>query len=881
MPWAPPEVEESAPAGWKPPEVSAAPAASSWKPPEVTAAAAPAPAWKPPEVSDWKPPEVQAAASGSPVDTTYADDIASTRLPMGEAILNGSSPIAEAPPAPDIVRPMAGGKGTRIITPPTPEDTSSLGEFVDASQEFEQLRGSMPTARQQAAKALADAGESANSLPRSVAQGAQDALEFQDAIMHPEAHLREQEQRAIDAPLADTTKTRIGRGVGAALPTAPLMLAGGAAAPAFAVHGALAGVGDARMEAARMREEGQTVTGGQEAAAAVGQGLIGGVEGYAMPKVFKAAEVIPGGVVGRAAGQVGANVVLGQAGTVARNAVARATIDPSRDLTQGLEQATTSSALQGAIFFAMGELGHIYRGKVPAEQTAKLQQATNKGEVDAVVDQARAASPDVSAVPAPETPPAPAGAIEKAAREENPPPLPAAVETPPSPVAAPVQPEDGSKAPAVGATLAGPGETASAAGAGKPEALFSENGPERASRILDPRSRLGVNEQVWASDNPDLALGQGDNRGVTIEFDPAKVRSTERTDKPASLLGAGKEFSLLGHGDELSPGVRTVTIDPKVASGPFLGRLKNTLKRLGFEATTNEDGTISYAKAESPAPVTDVDIPARAPTKGATPTEDEPIVSKEEQDLLTAPLEESPKPETAKPEEKLTSARKAMTTQDRETMGLSKLNSPERRSWQTALDTADEQGIPERAMRLAAEVKDKPRPLSDVETAGMVTKAAQLKNEHAAVMDEIGKSTDPAEVQLKAAEARRIEQDFDLLTDGLRTSGTEKGRALASQKLTLNQDYKLVSVLNRAKAAKGGDLLPPERGALETLTTRLEEHSSRIEELESKLRDREAGDLLRQNRSQRYAKMTPEQRGAELQGKYAKLRELLKAGCNN
>lgn len=234
----------------------------------------------------------------------------------------------------------------------------------------------------------------------------------------------------------------------------------------------------------------------------------------------------------------------------------------------------------------------------------------------------------------------------------------------------------------------------------------------------------------------------------------------------------------------------------------------------------------------------------------------------------------APKPE---PSPETTSARVADITRDRKALlGLDAMNSPERRTWKTALDTARTQGLdrPDKAMRLAGEVAAKPRALSDVETAGLVQHAATLKLEHADIVKRVRDMDDRAELVSNAAEALRIEQEFDTLTTAIRKSGTEKGRALASQKLTLDSDLDLVSVLSRAKVAKGKNLTAKERAAFEKLTKELEAANERVKSLEIQVREQTASRALRKHRATK-RKSEPEERAALLN----EVRELLKAGC--
>jgi len=169
-----------------------------------------------------------------------------------------------------------------------------------------------------------------------------------------------------------------------------------------------------------------------------------------------------------------------------------------------------------------------------------------------------------------------------------------------------------------------------------------------------------------------------------------------------------------------------------------------------------------------------------------------------------------------------TSARKGMMAEDRAALDLPELPLAERKSWQTSLDNAK----PEKASLLADEVLNKPRGLNDEETASLVVRAQQIKNEHSQVMKEIGDATDPDVISAKRSQAEALEREFDKITKATKASGTEKGRALASQKLTINQDFDLVSMIQRAKAAKGRDLTSDER-------QRYEQQSTRITELEA------------------------------------------------
>lgn len=215
-----------------------------------------------------------------------------------------------------------------------------------------------------------------------------------------------------------------------------------------------------------------------------------------------------------------------------------------------------------------------------------------------------------------------------------------------------------------------------------------------------------------------------------------------------------------------------------------------------------------------------------------------------------------------------------MNEEDRAALGLDVLDSPARRGWQQALDTARNEGIhtAERAGRLAGEVNNKPRALSDIETAGLVQRMAELKNQHKAATEAAAGGDQSA-----SNEAAAIEHEFDALSTAIAKSGTEKGRALAAQKLTLDQDFSLVEVKTRAKAAKGKPLTRAESAALERMSTQLEETNQRVADLETQISEMAAQQAVRQHRAGRRRPATV--RKAEFDATLAQARALLKQGC--
>lgn len=407
-------------------------------------------------------------------------------------------------------------------------------------------------------------------------------------------------------------------------------------------------------------------------------------------------------------------------------------------------------------------------------------------------------------------------------------------------------------------------------GAGEePQSLYREAGPDELRRLIGGNNRTqNLPDTLYFSNSKELALGQGKNKGILFEFDPKGISVEPDTSKPSAQFvgkqGMSELVSTSHQLENLRSNLKSITIQPDAlvstdsVSRAHLDAKMNSLERNGWTRAVNKDGSITYSSPRNqPAPVAS----GGKSIQGGSPAE-------------------QPRQVTAAGEPQTTSARKSQTTEDRTSLGLDSFDSPERRSWQTVLDTAHSQGVPDRATRIAAEVNEKPRALSDVETAGLVVHASRLKTEHGSLMSSLQKATDPTDIRILSTEANRVEQEFDHLSQALRSSGTEKGRALAAQKLTIDQDMNLVSVLNRAKSAKGTELKSAERARMETLSKQHEQLTQRVSDLESQMNEQAVLREMRQQRQQRYSKMKPEERLADLQDKYGTLRELLKAGCN-
>lgn len=432
-----------------------------------------------------------------------------------------------------------------------------------------------------------------------------------------------------------------------------------------------------------------------------------------------------------------------------------------------------------------------------------------------------------------------------------------------------------------------------------------EAAPAVADDSLPQAAATGVPDAVLPEVSPPVAEPTGQEHapggdaghGAQDAHTPTEAGESSLVDRP------GVAASAVAHADslpdpaalpmiELNAAARRAGIDPRVGRAEIVRQLRalaektvEPTKPVERSGDTPASAPAPHrAAAESPEALESVEQRPEPEAKAVAADARDVQAGVEHAGESTAKQPQQPPHEPNVPETlpddpgpELTSARKAMTEADREAMGLDKLASPETHSWQRALTDAKRAKIPGKALDIAAGVLDKPKALSDTETAGLVLEATRLKNMHREALADIDRSTDPAELSYRTAEVNRLEQDFDTLTRALRASGTEKGRALASQKLTIDKDYSLVSVKARAKAAAGRSLTEVESQRFSDLSRRLEESERRVVKLEKQMDDQKADRTVRQHKAKQ--RMSPEARHREFSDTLSQIRELLKAGC--
>lgn len=568
---------------------------------------------------------------------------------------------------------------------------------------------------------------------------------------------------------------------------------------------------------------------------------------------------------------------------------------------------------------AMGSSFGALLGKSKAVRdavSAKLPEAEMKALDDVVAEVAPRAETEAGVAPRAEEPVAPAAAASPRPRDPT-----SSVEAPaaPDPDAAPI-PAPPRAAPAT------PEQPAPARAAEAPiaaaEAVAAPEAPEVA---VKPTEQVAEVPELAATEPPTSTRAPGitpEAAKVLTDLDAAgmaapekmtlKLRqiarengiTTTKETTPAEVIEGLRERASSRETFDYSNWRNEVALEPDPSTR---GRIIRSIVR--GENSTEQDmsdvldllklregeegpngfivnaGDIASDIAESPRASDELKVRAKAVYDEVFKPESEPAApaaprprSDIKEATPTKPFGSSPDGvvRAPEPDEAATSARKAYTSKDREQLGLNELDSPDRRGWQAALDEARSTGKDGEAEILAKTILETPRAMNDVETAAAVVRMSDLKTQHEAALDRLKAITDPAEINAQARTLDEIEQRFDMLSTAVRYSGTEKGRNLAAQKITINKSYELLPVLARAKAKKGKDLTPKEKAKFKEMTETLKKRDAEIADLNKRLRDTEARDAIN---TRRRAPRRPQEVKASIADLTEKTRRLLRAGC--
>lgn len=145
------------------------------------------------------------------------------------------------------------------------------------------------------------------------------------------------------------------------------------------------------------------------------------------------------------------------------------------------------------------------------------------------------------------------------------------------------------------------------------------------------------------------------------------------------------------------------------------------------------------------------------------------------------------------------------------------------RSFEQAQKLAREQNVVSGARAIADSVNTSrtPKVLNDIQKAGLAERLEQLRIEERDVLVAQDRTQSNEEIEQLRAVLDRVTQDSDAIELALLTSGSETGRALAAQRLLIDESFNISMVERRAQAAKGSPLTAQERAALRRLVQEL------------------------------------------------------------
>lgn len=152
--------------------------------------------------------------------------------------------------------------------------------------------------------------------------------------------------------------------------------------------------------------------------------------------------------------------------------------------------------------------------------------------------------------------------------------------------------------------------------------LYRETSPEQALELIPGSNVISQQGDLYFSNTPDLALGQGSNKGVLLEFNSSGIEGQVNRNKPTwdMLYKQNQAEFLVRHTDQKTyqSALQSITIKKTSKSSR---RLQDTVRRLEEQNWVKEilsDGSIKYTRPEN--------IPAgdAAPSVGYTSLADVP-----------------------------------------------------------------------------------------------------------------------------------------------------------------------------------------------------------------------------------------------------------------
>lgn len=240
--------------------------------------------------------------------------------------------------------------------------------------------------------------------------------------------------------------------------------------------------------------------------------------------------------------------------------------------------------------------------------------------------------------------------------------------------------------------------------------------------------------------------------------------------------------------------------------------------------------------------------------------------------------EAAPAPE---PESTKTSLRKADIQRERQILGLDQVDSPAKRTWADAHAEAKKGKMKEKAIDRAYEVAaglEEGDRLTMVEKAANAQKRNELDQTLRGLIDSRDAATDPADKSFIQGDIDGVKADIDILQRGHMSSSSETARDLGMNRSLLDDEMNVGSAISQAESKVGRKLTPAEETWHVKKTKEMEAEMAGIQNKLDDATHAQAADAL----NQKVRKLAPKEKRAaneEYQATYAKVKELLRAGC--
>lgn len=342
------------------------------------------------------------------------------------------------------------------------------------------------------------------------------------------------------------------------------------------------------------------------------------------------------------------------------------------------------------------------------------------------------------------------------------------------------------------------------------------------NRVLnkDKKAIGEIVKGVRAAEEAIEAAGGPSVESLTPEPQGAETGKGTQPGKDAAPIPAPPDTGPTQQGDRLSKKFF------QTATPEMLQEIRGGLNRKEFERVTGLKNTTEqfrktfketlevYANSD-PDSVRRTAHSGDLPQTGEKGVNSDPTAAAPPTDDATVPPA-TPDSEQVEGEDDLTGVQKDLIARNREMLDLMEIprQAGDQLSFSEALDDAREKGVPGRARDIAQNVLDNPRSMSPIESAGLTLRLRDLNTDFQDVIGQIVNTNDPNELKILDAQSSRIQEEADLLLRAANLSGSERGRALVFQKLALNKNMDVLSVVARARAAKGGELTDREMTVL-------------------------------------------------------------------